>query len=69
MTSSDEATVPAAPDGVQLVPIHINPVEVPAGVGARDALLRAIAQEAQHLADKLPGQARPSPTSPRLTPW
>jgi hypothetical protein len=50
----DKASLKAATTEVQITPVQINPA--PDGIDARDALLRAIAQEAQHVGDKLPGQ-------------
>ena len=62
MTSNDaeptvEPTVIAADGGVQQIPAVIQVAPVPAVATARDALLRAISAEAQHVVDKFPGQA------------
>ncbi len=55
---SAEATAEATADeGIQQIPIVMSVTELPAVADARDALLRAIGQEAQNLTDKFPGQA------------
>lgn len=55
---SAEATAEATADeGIQQIPIVMSVTELPAVADTRDALLRAIGQEAQNLTDKFPGQA------------
>ncbi|MFC8583655.1 hypothetical protein ACFUGD_03620 [Streptomyces sp. NPDC057217] len=44
-------------EGIQQIPAQINLNEVPAAADTRDILLKAIGSEAQHVADKFPGQA------------
>ncbi|MFG2895189.1 hypothetical protein [Streptomyces sp. NPDC048248] len=57
MTSNEEAAATAITDeAIQQLPLVVQ-VQPPAVADARDALLRAIGQEAQHVADKYAGQA------------
>ncbi|KAB2587743.1 MULTISPECIES: hypothetical protein [Streptomyces] len=53
---SDEQSGIQVTESVE-IPAQVTVTEVPAAVDARDALLRAIGQEAQHVADKSAGQA------------
>lgn len=59
MTSSEEEiTKVTADEGIQQIPASVIRVTQPPAVAdARDQLLRAIGQEAQHVADTNPGQA------------
>ncbi|WP_328925546.1 hypothetical protein OG429_13405 [Streptomyces sp. NBC_00190] len=55
--SPEESAEATAGEGIQQIPIVMSVTELPAVADARDALLRAIGQEAQNLTDKFPGQA------------
>ncbi|WP_327251467.1 hypothetical protein [Streptomyces sp. NBC_01244] len=60
MSSSEpEITSVSTGEGVQQIPaqIQVQVVQPPAETEARDALLRAISQEAQYVAEKSAGQA------------
>ncbi|GGU67031.1 hypothetical protein [Streptomyces lavendofoliae] len=58
MTSNEPQTAPVdTGEGIQQIPAVIPAREIPGATDARDALLRAIGQEAQHVADKFPGQS------------
>ncbi|MEV8529001.1 hypothetical protein AB0451_33425 [Streptomyces sp. NPDC052000] len=55
--SPEESAEATAGEGIQQIPIVMSVTELPAVADARDALLRAISQEAQNATDKFPGQA------------
>ncbi|WP_406187881.1 hypothetical protein [Streptomyces sp. NBC_01006] len=55
--SPEESAEATAGEGIQQIPIVMSVTELPAVADARDALLRAIGQEAQNATDKFPGQA------------
>jgi len=59
-TGETASTDTSTAEGVQQIPVMIPVQEVPAATDARDKLLAAIGQEAQHVADQHPGEASPA---------
>lgn len=57
MTSTEETTTSTSEAEIQQIPPLVSVADAPSVTDARDTLLKAIAAEAQHVADKHPGQA------------